>query len=247
MSQPQTLTTGQAIGAVYDVLGRPGDAALPASYVCTQYWLQLDKLSLLIGLSDKTIYLDRLDNLIVAQDQQEKELGEVENFSEPLGLEIVDRSSGREVVTPVPLISDVRDKDSVGHLCAFLYRKPTDSTQLILRFNVPLVATLTFRLWFEPGTFARPGMEDQPPLPRQAISVLIAETAFACLPHLSKVYAQNVYIAFRDSVAAQKVEFRQIFDKWRMTDTGTGVKYRKAFNECRRGVRSSRIILPREP
>jgi hypothetical protein len=186
--------------------------------------LQLDKLSLLIGLSDKTIYLDRLDNIVVGQDQQEKELGEIENFSEPLGLEIVDRSSGREVVTPVPLISDVRDKDSVGHLCAFLYRKPTDATLLILRFNVPLVATLTFRLWFEPGTFARPGMEDQPPIPRQAISVLIAETAFACLPHLSKVYSQNVYIAFRDSVSTQKLEFRQIFDKWRMTDTGTGVQ-----------------------
>jgi hypothetical protein len=247
MSQPQTMTTAQAIGAVYDLLGGPDHSALPPSRVCTHYWLQLDKLALLIGLSAKTIYLDRLDNIVVAHGQIEKDLGEIENFGEPLGLERVDRSSGHEAFTPVPLISDMRDKDNVGRLCAFLYRNPNDASKLTLRFNVPLAATVTLRLWFEPGAFARPGMQEQPPLPRQALSVLIAETAFACLPHLSKTYAPNVYTAFRDSVAAQKLEFRQIFDKWRMTDTGTGVKYRKAFNECRRGRRGSRIILPREP
>ena len=236
MPEPSLLTTSQAISWVYDLLGRPGDIILPPSVVCSSYWLQLDKIAQRIGLSDRTFFLNKKDNIAVPVNAKEVLLEEIPDFGNELALESVSRSGGVEVTSPITLLSDMRDKDRFQTLSAFLYRAPDTPTQITIGFNYALQATLTARLWYEPGTMNRPKLNESSLLPRQAQSLCVVNTAFVCLPELLKVEGgERYYNARKEIVTAEKLEFTKIFENWIMKPPTDGVGHRKAFNEARRG------------
>lgn len=248
MPQPPGMTTAQAIGAVYDWLGLSDTRVLRPSLICTRYWAMLGKLHGLLQITDRTIYLAQAEFTVPANTIEVVLAEQLPNFGTPLGFERVDRTSGYERTCPVPLIADMRDCDQVDGLCAYLYRNSGDG-QLSLRFSGPLFDTYTFRLWYEPGGFSRPGLAEYPMLPMEGMNLLIIETANVCLPELLKIYEPAVYKGYADTIRGEKIEMRRIFDLWRMKDPGTGVTRRRAYNESRRGGGSSRFNtrLPTEP
>lgn len=242
MPQPPQMTTLQAIGAVYEWLGDPDKKILKPSMVCTRYWAMLGKLQGYLQITDRTIYLTSAE-FTVAANAVEIVLGEqVPNFGTQLGFERVDRSSGLERTCPVPLISDMRDAGQVEGGAAFLYRNSNDG-QLTLRFSTPLADATTFRLWYEPGAYSRPGLKEYAMLPSEGFNLVIIETANACLPELMKVYEAAVYRAYAENIKEQKAEFKRIYDLWRMKDAGTGRRTRKAYNESRRSGSGSRFNI----
>jgi|ERR1041384_213285 hypothetical protein len=229
---PAILTTRGAISAVYDWLGRPDQALLPPTIVCTKYWAQLDLVQQMISISDRTIYLKQAE-VTLATNEQEKDMGELELFGTPLGLESVDRASGIERTCPVPLISDMRQINGLPEVAAFLYRDGSNGN-VVIRFNQPLAATTTFRLWYDPAGYGRPGLKEVGFLPPQAVNYVVIETADSCTPDIRKVYEVHVAQGYEVNIEKQRQKFRQAFLNWAMKDPSAGSKHRKAFNESRR-------------
>ena len=237
MPEPTLLTTKQCISYVYDLLGRPGDIILPPSVVCSAYWLQLDKIGLRIGLSDRTVFLGKKE-FSAPVNQKEVLLEEIPDFGNELALEHFATTAGIESTSPIPVFADMRDKDGLQTLAAYLYRTMENPTQITVGFNFPLQATLNLRLWYEPGGIARPKLGEASTLPRQAQSLCIVNTAFVCLPELVKVEGGEAYFrARKDIVIAEKQEFTKIFENWVMKPPTDGLGHRRAFNEARRGGR----------
>lgn len=237
MPEPSILTTGQAISAVYDWLGQPTDIVLPPSMVCSMYWLQLDLVGQRIGLSDRTFFLNKHE-FTVPKNQKEKQLEDIADFGNELALESYATSGGRETTSPIPLLADFRDKDRVDRFSAYLFRPQETPTQIWVGFNYPTEAVLKCRLWWEPGGLTRPKLGERAALPQQAQSLVIINTAFACLPELLKVESgERYYEARKEVVTAQKLETTDIFDIWIKKPPTDGVAHRKAFNEARRGGR----------
>lgn len=233
MPQQQILTTAEAMGAVNDLLDRPSENVLPASLICSNYWLQLDKVLLVIGLSDRTFFLDKVE-FNGAEGALEINLGEIAFFGSELGLEIYDVQSGVEYKTPVPMLSDMRDLAGRMNLAASVFRDPKNPSIPQLRFSQPLPDDYRFRLWFEPGSFSRPGIADRAVIPGEAMSYLICLTGESCLPSLCDAYSAIHYQAVEKKVLKQVADFGGIFNNWIRKDLA-GTPQRKAFNESRRG------------
>lgn len=233
MPTPAILTTTSAISAVYDWLGRPDKALLSPPVVCTKYWAQLDYVQQLLNISDRTVYLKQAEATL-STNEQERDLGELDLFGTPLGLEIVDRKLVPEHTIPVPLISDMRQRDSVAELAAFLYRDGSTGNP-VLRFNRPLQATTTFRLWYDPSAYGRPGRDERAFLPAEAINYVVIETADSCTPDLLRIYDANVARGYAENIEKQREKFGRVFRIWSTKDLNAGVKHRRAFNENRRG------------
>jgi len=227
------LTTRGAISAVYDWLGRPDQAQLPPTVVCTKYWAQLDLIQQMVAISDRTIYLKQAE-VALSTGEQQKDMGEIELFGTPLGLETVDRATGIERTTPVPLIADMRQLNSLPELAAVLYRDGSTGNPVI-RFNQPLAAAATFRVWYDPAGYGRPGLAENAFLPSQAINYVVIETADACTPDIRKIYTRDVAQGYEQNIEKQRQKFGKVFMNWAMKDPGAGSKHRRAFNETRRG------------
>lgn len=233
MPEQQILKTSEALGAVWELLDRPDEKALPASSMCANYWLQLDKVLLVIGLSDRTFFLGRAE-FNGSKDALEVSLGETEFFGSELGLEIYSNAIGRETRIPVPLIGDMRDLAMRVDLAASVWRDPAQPSIPMLRFSQPLADDCRFRLWFEPGSFNRPGINDRPVIPGEAMSYLICLTGESCLSSISDAYSAIHYEAVEKKVLKQVADFGAIFERWVTKDTAS-TPQRKAFNESRRG------------
>jgi hypothetical protein len=119
-------------------------------------------------------------------------------------------------------------------LRASLFRDPGQPAIPQIRFSEPLVGRYRFRLWFEPGGFRRPGIEERPVIPAEAQSFLIALTADASKSKLADAYTEAHYDAVSDKVDKQVQSFGAIFNNWSRKDVA-GTPHRRAFNERRRG------------
>ncbi|MGA9771670.1 MAG: hypothetical protein WBV94_21750 [Blastocatellia bacterium] len=237
MPIPGQMNTLQAISAVYEFLGRPDKKVLDPSIVCTKYWMMLGKLQGQLQITDRTIYLVPVE-FTVPQGVSIYVLGEqVANFGNELGFERIDSSSGAEVKTPVPVVTDQSQLASaavMSGLAALIYRNPADG-MLSMLFSGPLADTYTFRLWYEPGAFSRPGLAEYAMLPSEGWNLSIIETANACLPDLLRIYEASIYRGYAEMIQGQLIDFRKIFRLWAMKNPGAGAKKRKAYNESRRG------------
>ncbi len=232
MPQQPILTTKEAIAAVYDLLDRPDQDVLPAALVCSNYWFQLDKILLILELSDRTIFLDKTE-FTVPKDATEFNLGEIEFFGSELALEIFETLDGAERKQPVPMLSDMRDLNSRIDLAASLFRDPRNPSIPQLRFSQATAGTYRFRLWFEPGSFKRPGIDERPVIPMEAQSYLCALTARASLPKLADAYTPVHFEAVAGKINGEVEEFGAIFTNWSRKDVA-GTPQRRAFNESRR-------------
>lgn len=231
MPDSTIFTTAQVISAAREWLGRPDTNVLRPSTMCVRLWAVLGKLQSLLNISDRTHFLAQ-QSLAVAENQTEIDIPEVESFGGELGLDVVRMENGFEVTYPITLLSDWRDRDKVPGLAACVFRA-TDG-RLLLRFNQPFPQSEALRFWYEPGSFGRPKLGETPLLPDEAMNLLIIELASACLPELVRVYEASVYQAYASTITEQKMEFRQIFEIWRLKDRGAGAKKIAGYNNRRR-------------
>lgn len=232
MPIPNSQRAIDAISQVYSDLGRPPDSELPPSTVCEQFWRQLGKTTLQIKLSDRTMYLN-YTLFPVAQSQIAYTIGEIDGFSAELGLEIYDSSTGTEQIQPIPIITDVREKDRMDELVAMITRDATNPSNIGIRFNRPLTATRTFRLWFEPSEFPRPKLGEVTPIPHEGWQYTVVNTSFVCLRYVVKFLGVS-FAEFKESVAAEKLEFSQLWKTWLLKPPSLGLNHRIAYNERRR-------------
>jgi hypothetical protein len=236
MGESANISTAQAIGFVYEELGRPDKKILKPTTVCTKYWNELDTVLEIVDISDRTIFLKWTPDIPAGQGLSEVPVAEPPDFGAPLAFARVDRSTSIERLVDMPLVGDVRELSSVVELAACLFRDP-DAATLTLRFNRPLVDAETFRMAYEPfGLGMNPGLDDKSPIV-QAVRLAILKTAFACIPDVAKIYPPGVVSSYSQTLGARIAEKQRLFEIWAMKDKGTGVKHRKAFNEGRRGGR----------
>lgn len=240
MSESGTLTTEQALAFVHELLERPPQEALSSAKMVVEYWLQLNAIELRTELSDRTIFLS---NTVFTGGLGlwKVEIGEVPNFGTELALEIVAgiQTTG-ENITKITLASDERTLlEPTVWLMGTIYRAPENPAVIGIQFDRALPGTYTFRLWFKPSSFGRPGLAEKNSLPQQAQSLLMFKTADACLPGLVKaadagIWSMNLVNAVKEKLDKNVTNFEALFKAWIEKDT-SGPGHRTAFNEFRRG------------
>ena len=231
------MTTQEIVSAVYGWLGEASKAVLKPGVVCVKFWTVLGKRQLELEITDRTFYLAK-EPLIVAENQLEVDFGEVQ-FSDVLALERVITESGVETTREIPVISDGRDANSTSGLVAYVFRNPENNLKT-LRFNQPFPEAATLRAWVQPRLSGRPGREEAPMIPEETANYLVLDTAEACLPEVAKLYDAMVYSSYANTISRQKLEYKQIYDQWRLKSASQGVRKRTPYGaRGRRGIRVS--------
>lgn len=240
MPQNGTLTTEEALAFVHELLERPPQEALSSAKMVTEYWLQLNGLELRAELSDRTLFLSSIP-FTVGIDLWEYQIGDIPNFGQELALEVVAGiGTVGENTTKITLASDSRTLlEPTVWLMATIFRDPNNPGIISIRFDRKLPGTYTFRLWFKPSSFGRPGLQERHSLPQEAQSLLLFSTAQACRPALEKAVGMGLWTDALNAAIDRKLDqnmakFETIYQNWVEKDT-SGPGHRTAFNEFRRG------------